>query len=70
MAGSSNDTDGKTWSDINACTEKTHKCDTICSNTDGCYSCLCNGRYLLKDDMQTSLLIQRCVRYTFYQARR
>lgn len=41
--------------DIDECEEKTDKCDHICTNTDGSYTCRCyaRGHFWLNDDGHT-----------------
>ena len=41
------------FSDIDECSERTHDCSQICTNTDGSFICGCNSGYLLDSDGAT-----------------
>ncbi len=38
------------FADINECTNGTHRCEQICRNTPGSYTCSCNAGYVLAND--------------------
>ncbi|KAH9487813.1 hypothetical protein Btru_068326 [Bulinus truncatus] len=45
-----NPVDGKTCQDINECTERTHSCEHVCTNSPGTYNCSCLPGYSLQPD--------------------
>ena len=38
------------FADINECTTGTHRCEQICRNTPGSYTCSCNAGHVLAND--------------------
>ena len=40
----------RTFADMNECIDGTHRCEQICRNTPGSYTCSCNAGYILAND--------------------
>ena len=51
--------------DINECSEESHNCDQICTNTVGSFKCSCADGFKLSSDGRTCSGIQRTL-YTVY----
>ena len=43
------------YSDTHECSDGTHNCSQICTNTNGSFTCGCNNGYLLDDDGATCI---------------
>ena len=39
--------------DVDECSDGTHNCDQVCTNTNGSYTCSCNSGFTLGSDGQS-----------------